>query len=219
MRLLKRGSGENWWVEFSHRGRQIRKSTGTSDRRAAQEYADRVKADLWRQSRLGDAPVVSWDEAVLAWLAAHENLRSLADRKDHLRWFSKRLKGKPLSAITRATLDQLVRERSAEKAGLKHAKRSLQPATVNRYMATLLAVLNFAQERDWIAIVPRLRKLDEGSTRVRFLTQAEARRLLEHLPPHLAAMVAFSLATGLRQANVTHLRWEQVDLKRRIAWI
>jgi integrase len=156
---------------------------------------------------------------VLAWLAAHENLHSLVDRKDHLRWFSKRLKGKPLAAITRATLDQLQRERSTETAGLKHAKRPLQPATVNRYMATLSAVLSFAQDRGWIVSVPRLRRLDEGNSRVRFLTQAEARRLLEHLPPHLSTMVRFSLATGLRQANVTHLRWEQVDLKRKIAWI
>ncbi|MBI1731878.1 MAG: site-specific integrase, partial [Gammaproteobacteria bacterium] len=39
------------------------------------------------------------------------------------------------------------------------------------------------------------------------------------LPEHLAAMVRFSLATGLRQKNVTHLDWSQVDTARRCAWI
>jgi len=29
----------------------------------------------------------------------------------------------------------------------------------------------------------------------------------------------FALATGLRQANVLHLKWSQVDLERRTAWI
>ena len=32
-------------------------------------------------------------------------------------------------------------------------------------------------------------------------------------------MAAFSLATGLRQSNVTYLRWDQVDLQRVMAWI
>jgi len=32
-------------------------------------------------------------------------------------------------------------------------------------------------------------------------------------------MAEFSLATGLRQSNVTHLEWSQVDLGRRSAWI
>lgn len=39
------------------------------------------------------------------------------------------------------------------------------------------------------------------------------------LPAHLAEMARFSLATGLRQSNVTGLEWSQVDLTRRVAWI
>ncbi len=51
------------------------------------------------------------------------------------------------------------------------------------------------------------------------MTHAEAERLIVELPDHLAAMVRFSLETGLRQANVTGLQWSQVDLVRRCAWI
>ena len=43
--------------------------------------------------------------------------------------------------------------------------------------------------------------------------------MLQHLPPHLSDMAAFSLATGLRKANVTGLRWDQVDLGNRRAWV
>ena len=32
-------------------------------------------------------------------------------------------------------------------------------------------------------------------------------------------MAAFTLATGLRRANVTGMQWSQVDLARRLAWI
>jgi integrase len=49
--------------------------------------------------------------------------------------------------------------------------------------------------------------------------QEQARKLVAALPRHLAAMAEFSLATRLRQSNVTHLEWLQVDLGRRLAWI
>jgi integrase len=32
-------------------------------------------------------------------------------------------------------------------------------------------------------------------------------------------MARFTLATGLRQRNVSYLRWDQVDTSRRVAWI
>ena len=61
--------------------------------------------------------------------------------------------------------------------------------------------------------------LREPTRRIRFLTRDEAQRLLAELPEHLADMAAFSLATGLRRANVTGMRWTQADLVRRLAWI
>ena len=42
---------------------------------------------------------------------------------------------------------------------------------------------------------------------------------IAELPEHLADMVAFSLGTGLRAANVTGLQWNQVDLARQLAWM
>ncbi len=50
-------------------------------------------------------------------------------------------------------------------------------------------------------------------------TRDEANRLLAELPIHLKRMADFSLETGLRRANVTHLCWSQVDLINRRAWI
>ena len=44
-------------------------------------------------------------------------------------------------------------------------------------------------------------------------------RLLAELPPHLRSMAAFALATGLRDANIRGLQWNNVDLARRVAWV
>jgi integrase len=43
--------------------------------------------------------------------------------------------------------------------------------------------------------------------------------LIQELPEHLADIVRFSLATGLRRSNVTKLEWSQVDMQRNVAWI
>ena len=61
--------------------------------------------------------------------------------------------------------------------------------------------------------------LKEPKRRIRWLKPDEVQHLLTFLPYHLSAMVRFSLATGLRESNVTGLEWSQVDLTRRMAWI
>ena len=76
-----------------------------------------------------------------------------------------------------------------------------------------------ANDWKWLDKAPVVRLLPEPTRRIRWLTRNEADRLLSTLPPHLADMAAFSLATGLRRANVTGLQWSQVDLVRRVAWV
>lgn len=61
--------------------------------------------------------------------------------------------------------------------------------------------------------------LPEPKRRVRWITQEQAERLLAELPEHQEAMVRFSLSTGLRKSNVTHLEWSQIDRERRVAWV
>ena len=43
----------------------------------------------------------------------------------------------------------------------------------------------------------------DGEGRIRSLSRDEYERLITELPQHLADMTQFSVATGLRQANVT----------------
>jgi len=93
-------------------------------------------------------------------------------------------------------------------------------ATVNRNLEVLRAILRkCVNEWEWLDKAPQVRMLQEPKRRIRFLTREEAQRLISELPEHLAAMARFSLATGLRQANVTGLQWSQVDIERRLAWI
>jgi len=59
---------------------------------------------------------------------------------------------------------------------------------------------------------------DKGGC-IRSLTKEEFARLLDQLPEHLRDMAVLSVATGLRQSNVTKLQWRQISLERRHLWV
>ncbi|WP_366521851.1 tyrosine-type recombinase/integrase [Herbaspirillum rubrisubalbicans] len=121
---------------------------------------------------------------------------------------SRYLSGIRLLDIDRQVIESLRTEKIASGAS---------NATVNRMLALLRAILKLAvTDWNWLPTVPHIRLLREPSRRIRYLSPAQASRLLAELPPHLAAMAAFSLATGLRRSNVTGLCWTQVNLDRRI---
>jgi integrase len=136
---------------------------------------------------------------------------SHSDDKVHLRWADGFLGGMELRAINRDLLDRMLSSRRAD---------GVANSTVNRTMEVIRAVLRrAANDWEWLERVPRVRMLPEPKRRVRWITREEARRLVVELPEHLAAMVRFSLETGLRRSNVTGLEWSQVDPARRTAWI
>jgi integrase len=232
MRIYRRGARGTWWVDFKIPGQpRFTRSSLTTDEAAAREWAAKAHSDQWRQRRLGAAPTVTWDEAALAWLEQHQDLRSIEDIKRVLRWLTDRLTGKPLAAIDDAMVGALAAERrkmpvnrraiaAAVKAGRKPpAPIQTKPATVNRFLAQLSAVLHFAHRRRWLAAMPIIELADEPAQAFHVLTPDEESTLLDELPAHLAAMARFSLATGLRESNVRLLEWSRVDLQRAVAWV
>lgn len=210
MSLSKRGG--IWWIDFvSPSGQRVRRSTETANKALAQELHDQLKADSWRIAKLGEKPRRTWNEAVVRWLKESTHKATLDSDKGHLRWLDPYLGGKCLEDISRTLIDRITDARLAQ------GRRN---ATANRTLAVIRAILRrCVNEWEWLDRVPRIRMLKEPTRRVRFLSREEAQRLLSELPSHLADMAAFSLATGLRRANVTGLLWTQVDLVRKVAWI
>ena len=218
MRIYPRGQRGTLWIDITVDGERIKRSAGTTDRRAAEEYAATLARDLWRAKRLGDTPRVTWDAAVLAWMADHGHRRSIEDIKLRLRWLSERLQGKPLDSINDRVIRALAAERKAQPVDQSGTPSS--NATVNRHLAELSKILHYAHARHWLpAGVPPIAKMHEPARRVAWLTPAQAAALLLELPPHLRAMAGFALATGLRESNVRLLCWQQVDVQRRTAWV
>lgn len=212
MAIYKQGKSNNWYIDFtSSDGRRVRQSSGTENKAAAQELHDKLKSESWRIRNVGDKPAYKWEDAVVRWLAEQSHKKSIEDDKCHLRWLNDYLYGLDLSVITKNVVDTV-----------KNAKiqSGVSNATVNRALAVLRSILKrCVNEWEWIDKMPHIRLLREPTKRVRWLTQDEANLLLSNLPNHLADMMRFTLATGLRAKNVTHIEWSQIDMQRKVAWI
>lgn len=209
MSLSKRG--KTWWISFTTpSGERIRRSAATEDKAQAQELHDKLKAESWRIAKLGDKPKRTWDEAAYKWLMESQLKKSHREDVSKIGWLQQFFRGK--------YLDELTRDMIAKVGELKFKETS--PATANRLLALIRAILRKAAlDWEWIDKPPVIKLYREPRRRVRYLTPLQANTLLQELPVHLADMVKFSLATGLRRANVTKLEWSQVDIARRVAWI
>ena len=201
-----------WWIDVAApNGERIRRTTGTCHKALAQEYHDRIKAELWRIDKLDAKPKRSWNDAVVRWCKENRHKATADEDVSKLRWLDRHLRDKDLKAIDRNVIDHVTREKLGE---------GWTNATVNRTLEVLRAVLRkCVNEWEWLDRAPHVRMLQEPTRRIRFLTREEAQKLLAALPAHLADMAAFSLATGLRAANVTGLQWSQIDEERKLAWV
>lgn len=207
MSLYRRKDSSYWWVKLSPiRGESgpLQVSTGTAEKRKATEFHDRLKAERWEQDKLGAKPRRTWEEAVLKFLDESAHKRTHDRDKSILRWLDSVLSGKYLDEIDRTLIDQIKATR---------AKIATQ-STANRYLAVIRTVLRKAcYEWEWVDRVPKVSLFREKDGRIRSLTPDEFSKLLSELPPHLADMALFSVATGLRQANVSQLEWSEINLE------
>ena len=75
------------------------------------------------------------------------------------------------------------------------------------------------KEWGWLETTPVIRMRKVENKRIRWLTQQEVKKLMKELPPHLQAMASFTLATGLRESNVTQLKWSEINLDKKHALV
>jgi len=210
MSLFKRKDSSFWWVKIIIDGRKVQRSSGTEDKALAQEFHDRLKAQMWEQNRLGLKPRRSWKDAVVRWLSETSEKATHDEDRRKLLWLHTFLGEMMLDEITLDVIDGI------RAAKLKEASK----ATTNRYLALVRSILIRARDEwEWIDKAPKVRLFKESASRERSLTREQAGRLLAELPEHQRDVVLLALATGLRQSNVLRLEWSQINLEQRHAWI
>lgn len=205
MPLYRHPESPYWWVRFSVGGIKVRRSSQSTSREAAKEFETKLRADLWRQVKLGERPRYTWREAVERWYRECES-RDRERERERLKWFAQYLDDTALADIGRDLIEKVRTLRAAESS----------PSTANRYMALVRTILRKAhREWDWTARAPVVPMYRQEKLEPRFLTRSQFGALKRELPGHLAALAEFSVETGLRMRNVTGLLWAQVDLRRK----
>lgn len=208
MSLYRHPNSGYWWVRFTIRGREIRQSARTKDRKAAEEYEHSLRQRYWRASQLGEE-THSWKEASERWLRERAGKRSI-ERDERI------------FAVYRALENYALDELTAENlSGIREIReKEVSAATVNREFSLIRAVLSKAvKEWRWISQVPAVPMASLEERDPRWLTREQFQELVKLLPKHTADMARFAVATGLRRGNITGLTWAQVDLKGRVAHV
>lgn len=189
--------GETWWVYVTVNGQRIRQSTGTSDKRKAQEIHDQVKHSAKQLKEAGK----TLNDALKLWLnASPRNDRE----KSAIRVF---LKAYPNRALSKVDGHEILDSFNAQSA-----------STYNRTANIIRASINLAKNRGWCSDIKIYRR-KTSANRLRFLSKDEWLRLQKELPEHVLQLATFAIATGLRQSNVLGLKWAEVNLKEKLVWV
>jgi integrase len=148
-----------------------------------------------------------------------------------LRYWKQELGDRRLIDITqdvvRASLKSLgegkAHRGNGKRKGIAATTRQRAPATVNRMKSALSAVFEYGREHCGLTVNPcrGIRRRPENSARVRFLTDAERKALLNASKDstwgslHLLTLMA--ITTGARQGELLRLRWRDLRLPDRRA--
>ena len=219
MPIRKDKESRFWWIDLrTPSGERIRRSAKTTDRKAAQEYHDRLKSDLWKQDKLGEKVERLFDEAAVQFLRAKKGQSDYDTKVRHIAYWRTVFGGKPISSLTSETImDNLPTH--FVRHGSK-AQRVTSQSTKNRYLATIRTMLNLATEMRWIPYSPMIKNFREPAVRVKFLTREQARAFIPAISQQwLRDICRFALATGARAGEILSLKWEHVDLGRATAWV
>lgn len=226
-RLEPRGKKGILYLRFTApNGRPVFRSSGTTDRALASEWASKLHAEQYRIARLGEKPRHRWTEAVTQWLDDHRHKRSLKKDLHNLRWLDVWLREKYLDEIDADLLHELATARRNEpkdkrrrQDGTPFNEAPTSQSTVDKMLALIRSILRDAHKRGWLDRPPSITLTAPANEDYRWLTLAEAIALHDALPEHLRPMYLFSLATGLREQNVLRLEWSKVDLGRNVMWV
>ncbi len=210
MSLYQRKNSPYIWCKFTVNGKRIQQSTGVVTRKEAKEFEAKLHAELLSQAAQVSRPVHTWNEAVVKYYKERLVAEAPEPDRSSLKWLHPHLTGVDIATMNREFLSKLSDKKLAE---------GVKPATVNRIMKLVRAILHQAVIWEWLDKAPKVRMFPLPEVNLRFITREDADRLVAELPDFLAVMAEFSFQTGLRRTNVTHLKWSQVNLEKKQAWI
>jgi len=198
LKIIRRPKSPNWILRGTVRGIRIEESTGTDDKKTAEEIRAKREAELLVESIYGRRATATFAQAALSYLEQGGSKRYL---NEIISYFG---------TTSVAQIDQNAIDRGARKL-YPDASDSTR---VRQFYVPVSAVLTHAAKRGWCPkLIIERPKTPQG--RNRWITLAESNRLIDACAEHLRPLVIFLIYTGARVGEALWLNWRHVDLKRR----
>lgn len=203
--------GNVYYFEGTVNGKRIKKSTGvriTEPKEKAEAVALSIIKDLE-----GVDPRITLEQAIeLTYNVKWRHNKDTETPMTRARIILEILGNVPLETITMTEVVKL------QQALLD--VRELAPATVNRYMATLTVIFNTLEMLGHsFPNRPRKIKRLKESSRIRYLTDDEERRMMEFLESYgmliYADFFACLIDTGMRFSELNSLEFREINFNRR----
>jgi integrase len=194
---------------------QVRKSTGRSKRSDAVKVLNRIMAKQQRREDSG----YTLERGIEALNSEYTVRRQ--------RWSRARLSCDKLLAHfgPAAKLGEMRKRDLRDFRDTRLASKTRlctppSPATVNRDLAILRAILNLAAEYEEIETVPSFKRLmleENNSDTAQYISPEELREMEPGMPEHAALAIRFLYVSGLRVRDALRLPWSDVDMEE--GWI
>lgn len=213
--------GRRWWYSFSFRGIRYRESTGAPTREAALQLEATRRAELatayGSKSPPGSPRFLDFAyNDFRQWCAVEHrdrlstNARYMRSIKALCAFFG----GRTLGAITPGQVEQYKMYRSQQPR--KHGRngRLVTPAAVNRDLAVLRILFNYAIRLGKLTENPvsQVKFFRERQNHMRVLSPVEEECYLACAGPLLQDIAVLMLHTGMRPGEIYRLRVHDVDL-------
>jgi len=208
--LFKRG--EVWWSYVWRDGVRDARSTGTRNRKIAEQIAQKHKEELaLKATHLTELnPQMKFAELTARFLAEGEAKPWHHDRlKLLLPYFGE-------TAIARIGKAQVRQYRQS-----RHQAKSLTETTLNRDIECLRHILYWAVDEGLIALNPlaRIQLARIRRKKKPVLSPEEEKLLFAQASPHLQQIMIAALDTGMRRGEILNQRWEDVDFSRKLLYV
>ena len=208
MGLYRRG--KIFWFSISYQGKRMQESFKTDNRKLAEKLYAKVLTDIveGRYFETTKLKTTKFEEMTDKYLKEHAHSRDPRTVKTLLTFFT----GYMLSEIKTRVIAEF-RNRRLQK---------VKPATVYQELALLRRMFNVAiKEWEWCKDNPVSRlsfSVGNRNARSRWLTMEEENLLLEKAtnPIWLRSLFMVALHTGMRRGEILDLRWQNVDLLKRL---
>ena len=213
MGLYKQKGSDYWYMSYSIRGRQYRRSTKTTNKKIAEEIYCKRKAEILegtyidnpqgKNKTLKNLVEQYWED-----ITPSKKPGSQKDDFRYGRYWIQLFDNRYLNEISSDSINQYIQKR----------KKLVGPSTINRELAFLSAVFNkgiklwrWCKENP-VSLVPR----EKENQRVKYFSSEEFHEILNHLVDWAKPIVLLGKNTGLRVSNLVNLKWSQVDLKNQL---